>query len=244
MFLSSTLIGWLVVSCTATPRELPHNVRASRVRRSHLWRAVLPWSTPFASSTTWTNSQSSASITRGSCWGIGCEACIGCWLSTARGCSRTSTSRTSTSGRRGAGRRSWRGCWPRWCCCRPMRDCRIRRRATAWSGIWPGRPRRGCTPGIGRSIPRRWWGCGTGCGHRAGLAGDSELIDEVIVTAANTHDTTPATDLLAPSADAKTKPEVVADSAYAGAETLADLTFGAELGHGGDGVEVHALVDG
>jgi hypothetical protein len=52
---------------------------------------------------------------------------------------------------------------------------------------------------------------------------DSELIDEVIVTAANTHDATPATRLLAPCAGAETKPEVFADSAYAGADTLADL---------------------
>lgn len=62
-------------------------------------------------------------------------------------------------------------------------------------------------------------------GYKAHLSidPDSELIDEVVVTAANTHDATPVTDLLAPSASAETKPEVFADSAYAGADTLADL---------------------
>jgi len=52
---------------------------------------------------------------------------------------------------------------------------------------------------------------------------DSELIDEVVVTPANVHDSEPAGDLLAPSAEAEDKPEVFADSAYAGADTLAGL---------------------
>lgn len=52
---------------------------------------------------------------------------------------------------------------------------------------------------------------------------DTELIDEVVVTPANVHDSTPAQDLLAPSAGAEVKPEVFADSAYAGADTLSEL---------------------
>jgi IS5 family transposase len=63
---------------------------------------------------------------------------------------------------------------------------------------------------------------------------DTELIDEVVVTPANVHDSTPAQDLLAPSADAETKPEVFADSAYAGADTLSELE---EAGY-----KVHAKV--
>jgi hypothetical protein len=52
---------------------------------------------------------------------------------------------------------------------------------------------------------------------------DSELIDEVVVTPANTHDADAADDLLAGHADDEDKPTVFADSAYAGAETLGDL---------------------
>jgi len=48
---------------------------------------------------------------------------------------------------------------------------------------------------------------------------DSELIDEVTVTAANTPDRDAVDELLAPSADADVKPEVVGDSAYADGET-------------------------
>src|SRR5439155_1723475 len=48
---------------------------------------------------------------------------------------------------------------------------------------------------------------------------DSELIDEVTVTAANTPDRDAVDDLLAPSADEEDKPQVVGDSAYADGET-------------------------
>jgi len=48
---------------------------------------------------------------------------------------------------------------------------------------------------------------------------DSELIDAVTVTAANTPDRDAVDDLLAPSADGEDKPEVVGDSAYADADT-------------------------
>ncbi|CAN5797978.1 hypothetical protein BH24ACT15_BH24ACT15_32850 [soil metagenome] len=63
-------------------------------------------------------------------------------------------------------------------------------------------------------------------GYKAHVAidPDSELIDEVVVTPANTPDSRPVTDLLAPVADADVKPEVLGDCAYATADTLADLT--------------------
>jgi hypothetical protein len=48
---------------------------------------------------------------------------------------------------------------------------------------------------------------------------DSELIDEVAVTPANTPDRDAVDDLLAPSADDQDKPEVVGDSAYADGDT-------------------------
>jgi IS5 family transposase len=48
---------------------------------------------------------------------------------------------------------------------------------------------------------------------------DSELIDEVTVTAANTPDRDAVDDLLEPSAGDEDKPEVVGDSAYADGET-------------------------
>jgi hypothetical protein len=63
---------------------------------------------------------------------------------------------------------------------------------------------------------------------------DSELIDDVIVTPANTHDAEPAADLLADYADDDDKPVVFGDSAYAGADTLDDL--------GGAGFDVRAKV--
>lgn len=52
---------------------------------------------------------------------------------------------------------------------------------------------------------------------------DSEVIDEVVVTPANVHDADAADDLLAGHADDEDKPTVFADSAYAGADTLAHL---------------------
>lgn len=54
---------------------------------------------------------------------------------------------------------------------------------------------------------------------------DSELIDDVVVTPANTHDSEPAADLLADYVDDddEDKPIVFGDSAYAGADTLEDL---------------------
>jgi IS5 family transposase len=48
---------------------------------------------------------------------------------------------------------------------------------------------------------------------------DSELIDEVVATPANTPDRDAATDLLAPVADEEDKPEVLGDSAYADGAT-------------------------
>src|SRR5439155_8096239 len=48
---------------------------------------------------------------------------------------------------------------------------------------------------------------------------DSELVDEVTVTPANTPDRDAVDDLLAPSADGEDKQEVVGDSAYADGET-------------------------
>jgi IS5 family transposase len=53
---------------------------------------------------------------------------------------------------------------------------------------------------------------------------DSELIDEVTVTPANTPDRDAVDDLLAPTADDEVKPEVVGDSAYAGGDTRDRLT--------------------
>lgn len=52
---------------------------------------------------------------------------------------------------------------------------------------------------------------------------DSELIDEVAVTAANVPDRAAADDLLAPVSGAEDKPEVFGDSAYADGDTLARL---------------------
>jgi IS5 family transposase len=67
-------------------------------------------------------------------------------------------------------------------------------------------------------------------GYKAHLSidPDSELIDEVVATPANTPDRDAATDLLAPHADKEDKPEVLGDSAYAdGAtrDTLEDKGF-------------------
>jgi hypothetical protein len=52
---------------------------------------------------------------------------------------------------------------------------------------------------------------------------DSELIDDVVVTAANVHDADAVDDLLAGHTDDEVKPTVMGDSAYAGADTLDDL---------------------
>jgi len=62
-------------------------------------------------------------------------------------------------------------------------------------------------------------------GYKAHLSvdPDSELIDEVIVTAGNVHDSAPVTDLLAGHAGDKVKPTVMGDCAYGTAETLARL---------------------
>jgi len=58
-------------------------------------------------------------------------------------------------------------------------------------------------------------------GYKAHLSidPDSELIDEVVATPANTPDRDAATDLLAPLAEAEDKPEVLGDSAYADGAT-------------------------
>jgi hypothetical protein len=63
---------------------------------------------------------------------------------------------------------------------------------------------------------------------------DSELIDDVVVTPANTHDADAVDDLLAGHADDTDKPTVMGDSAYAGPDTMADLED--------DGFEVMAKV--
>ena len=62
-------------------------------------------------------------------------------------------------------------------------------------------------------------------GYKAHLSvdPDAELICEVIVTPANTHDATPAEDLLAGHAADEVKPTVMGDCAYGTAETLARL---------------------
>jgi hypothetical protein len=62
-------------------------------------------------------------------------------------------------------------------------------------------------------------------GYKAHLSvdPDSELIDDVVVTPANTHDADAVDDLLAGHADNEDKPTVMGDSAYAGADTLDDL---------------------
>jgi hypothetical protein len=58
-------------------------------------------------------------------------------------------------------------------------------------------------------------------GYKAHLSvdPDSELIDEVVATPANTPDRQAASDLLAPHAEAEHKPEVLGDSAYADGAT-------------------------
>jgi hypothetical protein len=63
---------------------------------------------------------------------------------------------------------------------------------------------------------------------------DSELIDDVVVTAANTHDAAVVEDLLADHATDEDKPTVMGDCAYAGPDTMADLEE--------DGFEVIAKV--
>jgi len=62
-------------------------------------------------------------------------------------------------------------------------------------------------------------------GYKAHLSvdPDSEVIDEVVVTPANTHDADAVDDLLAGHDGDEDKPTVFADSAYAGADTLAHL---------------------
>jgi hypothetical protein len=67
-------------------------------------------------------------------------------------------------------------------------------------------------------------------GYKAHLSvdPDSELIDEVIVTPGNVHDSTPVVDLLAGHADDEVKPTVMGDCAYGTAETLGRL---AEAGY-------------
>jgi len=62
-------------------------------------------------------------------------------------------------------------------------------------------------------------------GYKAHISADpdSEIIDEVAVTPANTHDADAVDDLLAGHADDDDKPIIFGDSAYAGADTLAGL---------------------
>ena len=63
-------------------------------------------------------------------------------------------------------------------------------------------------------------------GYKAHLSvdPDSELIDEVVVTAANVHDADAVTELLAEHAGDEVKPDVMGDSAYSSADTIDDLT--------------------
>lgn len=62
-------------------------------------------------------------------------------------------------------------------------------------------------------------------GYKAHLSvdPDSELIDGVVVTPANTHDPDAVDDLLADHADDEDKRTVMGDSAYAGPDTMAGL---------------------
>jgi len=62
-------------------------------------------------------------------------------------------------------------------------------------------------------------------GYKAHLSvdPDSELIDEVIVTAGNVADSTPVVDLLAGHADDEAKPTIMGECAYGTAETLGHL---------------------
>jgi hypothetical protein len=53
---------------------------------------------------------------------------------------------------------------------------------------------------------------------------DSELIDEVVVTAANVHDAATVSELLADHVDDVVKPDVMGDSAYSSADTIEELT--------------------
>ena len=53
---------------------------------------------------------------------------------------------------------------------------------------------------------------------------DSELIDDIMVTPANVHDADAVDDLLAGHVDDPDKPTIMGDAAYAGADTLDDLT--------------------
>ncbi len=73
-------------------------------------------------------------------------------------------------------------------------------------------------------------------GYKAHLSVDPdfEVIDEVVVTPANTHDADAVDDLLSGHGDDEDKPTVFADSAYAGADTLAHLH--------GEGYDVMAKV--
>ncbi|MGH9118227.1 MAG: IS1182 family transposase [Acidimicrobiales bacterium] len=73
-------------------------------------------------------------------------------------------------------------------------------------------------------------------GYKAHLSvdPDSELIDDVVVTPANTHDAEVVEDLLADHVYDDDKPTVMGDSAYAGPDTVADLED--------DGFEVTAKV--
>ena len=63
-------------------------------------------------------------------------------------------------------------------------------------------------------------------GYKAHLSvdPDSELIDDIVVTPANVHDADAVDDLLAGHVDDAVKPTIMGDAAYAGADTLDDLT--------------------
>lgn len=62
-------------------------------------------------------------------------------------------------------------------------------------------------------------------GYKAHLSvdPDAELVDEVVVTPASTHDSAPVTDLLATHDSDEVKPAVMGDCAYGTAETLSRL---------------------
>ncbi len=64
-----------------------------------------------------------------------------------------------------------------------------------------------------------------GCKAHVSVNPESALIDSVVVNPTNTHDADAGDDLLAASADDDyDKPTVFADSAYAGADTLASAS--------------------
>ena len=65
--------------------------------------------------------------------------------------------------------------------------------------------------------------CNRGIKTHLSIDPDSELIDEVVVTAANAADHDPIDELLAPVAENNDKPVIFGDCAYGDGDTLAHL---------------------